>query len=209
MAQIGDVYEALVVCVMQEQTSINTLHLSVVDHIGTGATDLDIAKQVDAIMGPVMKPLICSNAEYHGSSVRKVSPLPLGALISWQGQKGMGTAFATPMPRQVTGVITWKTALAGRSFRGRFYAPFATTQDINTGPKADPTAAYTAKLTAVGNALMPGFVAGVGGNTNSFKLVVWSKKLRVATPVSTFVSQGIFGTQRKRGGYGRPNLPPF
>lgn len=209
MAEVGNVYESLTVCTASDQASVLVMHWLCNTKIGTGATDAQIATQLDAVFFPVMKPLISTLTTYRGVGVRKRFPLPLGSLSSTIANLAAGTGSASLLPRQVSGIITARTALAGKSYRGRLYIPFPGTGDLDGTILAKPIASYQTRLNALGAALLPGFTAGVGGNTNSFAPVIFSKKLSASTPITQFLGQLLWATQRRRGGFGRPNPPPF
>jgi len=209
MASVNDIYESLTVCTQGVQSSINVQHWRCSATAGLGATDAQIATQLDALMFPVMKPLINAMATYRGVGVRRLLPAPLGSMVSTIANLGVGTGGASPLPRQITGILTWRTALAGRRFRGRFYTPFVAVSQLGATPDVPPIPGFITALTALGNAVLPGFTAGVGGNTNTFVPVVFSRKFTISTQITAFTSQPFFATQRKRGSYGRPNPPPF
>jgi len=111
-----------------------------------------------------------------------------------------GAVSGEVSPNQVAGVITWRTALAGRSYRGRTYIPALPQSYVVSG---------LLSATGLGNyntfrtAMMTAFAA-TGSSTN-FRLGVISRVADgVARPtpliqvVTSSVVRTIPGTQRRR-----------
>lgn len=110
----------------------------------------------------------------------------------------VGTAVTGPIPAQNAIVVSWRTALAGRSFRGRTYlAGFDKTamDDNNHG-------LTSANQTVIGNAARA-LVDGLATDTTN--LVIWSRLDDAPlppdgriTPVNNLRVGRIFDTQRRR-----------
>lgn len=114
------------------------------------------------------------------------------------GGGGMLTGDAGP--NQVAAIITWRTALAGRAYRGRTYLP-----GISTGHLIDGqlNSTYLSGLNGFIIAMMGAF--GPSGSSTNFQLVVisrWLNKVERPNPIGTQVTAGvprsIPGTQRRR-----------
>lgn len=115
----------------------------------------------------------------------------------------------TPVAGQVTGdmlppqcafVYSLKTALKGRSYRGRFYLP-GIPEVLNVGGQC--AAASLANMVAVGTQLYTVF--GPGGTNTDWQLVVISRWLNhakrvtpVGTPVESIEFDPTIRTQRRR-----------
>jgi hypothetical protein len=100
-----------------------------------------------------------------------------------------GTVAAEPLPFMVSLVATLRTALRGRSFRGRSYwTGWTENTSLNGVPQA-------ASVTAM-NAQWTGFVASLVGSGVS--LVVASYLLASAEDVTTVTVDGRWDTQRRR-----------
>jgi len=100
---------------------------------------------------------------------------------------GGGTAA---QPAQLANVVSWRTAYAGRSFRGRTYlgplgSSALTNNVISTG--------VNTAVTNATNALVAASVAASG-----WDLVVWSEKLQSSNPVISGVTNSKVETQRRR-----------
>jgi hypothetical protein len=103
-----------------------------------------------------------------------------------------GTSANDLLPRAASLVVTMRTSLAGRSFRGRSYVPgFDEAQNTVEGTAVPAaTAAATAWIAAIRTA------ATARGHT----LAVGSVKLGISTPVTAqIVRDNVWDTQRRRG----------
>lgn len=202
----GDFLEYRVVCSFGVQTSFNVRHMRV-SGVGVPIPNLgDCATAINAIMAPLWKAVMSNQCTYRGVMVRRVRPLPPSPPAWENGSQGVGTVATEPLPNQVAGVISLYTNFAGRRYRGRLYIPFPAEGD-NTVTSI-PSAGY---LTGLGN--IGGAVLGIITNPNT--------KIAILTPILYHRLDGtsndlvgtttrtVWGTQRKRGGFGRANPPPF
>lgn len=118
---------------------------------------------------------------------------PDGTIItSREGNMSIsGTAAGGSLPYEVSCVISLRTALSGRSRRGRYYLPCFTytTLESDTGLYSPTT--VNDQLNAAASAFMAAMAAG------SIP-VVWSQTLGVATPVSVIQVGRVPDVQRRR-----------
>jgi hypothetical protein len=205
---IGDVYRCVLVTRNATQEGITTHYFIVLTSSAPGILQADVAKGIDSTLNAAMKALMYNGATYDGASAQKVVP-PLGLLPSiWAASAGPGTAGATALPTQTAGVITWQSVFAGRGNRGRSYIPFPASAD-DTGD-GTPTAGYVTRLLAYKTALLAGFTVTDGLATETLGPIVWHKKTGLPGPtIFSARANARWGTQRRRGGYGRVNVPPF
>lgn len=108
---------------------------------------------------------------------------------------GTGVETGAPASLSVAAIVAWKTARAGRSFRGRtFYAPLSSAYLALDGRTITPAgltafqSAWTAYRTAVDAATTTG-----GG-----KIAVLSERLGSAEEVTSLVVRQVVGSQRGR-----------
>lgn len=207
MAAVGSVYRIRTVCSLPNQIAEQVTHWYVSAIAGTGATDQDIANAADAFFGPITKALLTALATYRGCGVQRINlpPLPVEAVAT--NQAGVGSLAGDLLPLQVSGLLSLRTPLAGKSNRGRVYLPWPT--EGQNGPTGLPNAGYLTLLGSYATTILAPFVAGGGGNTNNLQLVVWSRKLLAKQLVSSIVPNQAWATQRRRGTLGRPNQVPF
>lgn len=210
MAQLGQVNELAqvrIVTYLGSQSAINVLHFRVSAVVTGGITTLEAATALDPTWDDEYKNCIPDDVTYRGTGVRKITAIPLPLEDVFVGNEAPGNLNDIPLPGQVATVIAWKTALVGRSFRGRTYIPWAG-QGANDPPGV-PSAAHRALVAALGVAILgPHVIVGATG-TVTLKLCVRSIPLTVNTDVTQGLVRTVWGTQRRRGGFGATNPPPF
>lgn len=112
----------------------------------------------------------------------------------------VGTSAGAAGANQLAGIITWRTALAGRSYRGRSYLPGMNTSWVVNG-------LWNASAQAVMNAYVSAMILrfGPSGTSLNFRLVTISryagKAQRVTpigTPITTGIARDVPGTIRRR-----------
>jgi hypothetical protein len=223
MAQpaLGNVYQIRAYCydIPPIQLAVNTWYMQITDATGVGTmTEQSMTDSLSILWAARYKPCISNGSSYYGLSAQFISgpkPLPV-ALTSIAGQ-GIGTGGAGTLPNQVTGLISFKTALAGKHYRGRIYTPFL------PKPAADVDGLMTTAFAAIITANMANFfpalesiVSGANSVTGAYfvraaiqvalpplpKTITYNRITRATVPVK-------FATIRRRGQFGRINPPPF
>lgn len=163
-------------------------------------------------MAAVLKPLMTGGAEYLGVVMYRPDIIPLpAALYSTQGA-GVGTAGTVPMATQVTGLITLRTALAGRANRGRKYVPFPDAADSVGSINPIPSTSYKTRLDALADKFGPGADFEDPANPGTFvnlSGIIVAANGTIRGDVTSTVQRRLWATQRRRGAYGKSNLPPF
>jgi len=215
----GDHVEFIVVCTQGVQTSETVFHASVTQIIAGTPTDLSAAVGFDFIFAPLFKNLMNSAlAVYRGSSARILNINATNAYQFQNGGFGSGAVAGNPLPSQTRGLVSWKTDNAGRSYRGRNYIPFPSAGD-NTATGV-PSAGYKVGLAAIASQWGSGqFNFGDGVNTARWLPEIFHRNapkppavlpLKFSgTAITAAVVGDFWATQRKSGGYGRANIPPF
>lgn len=203
----GDIYEATVVSYLNGQVGEFRVGFQVTAVGAPTATDADLAVYVDGQLAPLIKPLLATVASYRGVSVRKVSPVGIYLPQISNGNAGAGTGSGSPLPTQVRALLSWGTARAGRSYRGRSYIPFIAS-GFN-GSQGHPTGAFAILMLLVGASYAAGYTVSVGGRTATVIPVIYSKKLNEATQIVSYLSPLLWATQRRSGDRGRLNPQPF
>lgn len=171
----------------------------------------DIANALADQYAPLYKPLIWNSAEYRGVLLtRQSGALPLTiATIGTPTAIGTGTGGSTAMSKQTAGVISLKTDNQGKKNRGRQYVPFpASTANTGTGV---PTLLYLADLVALGVELRTARVYSNPALTETVTLtpVIWKKGQVAYSVITSMTARRAWGTQRKRGDFGRLNASPI
>lgn len=107
-------------------------------------------------------------------------------------QPAPGTGGATALPSNAAAVISFRTGLAGRAYRGRAYIPGLTTASA-TGSTLSNT--YLAALQSLANNVI--FFTNASGST-PVQAVVASFVNQVLTPMITFVIDSAVDSMRRR-----------
>lgn len=164
------------------QNAVNVIHVRRIS-----STPAAVAVIVDANVTANMWAQVVN-----GASVNRLDVTPLdggGATSSMavSGAKWTGSAGAVDFVPQAAEVISFKTAVRGRSYRGRIYIPFIGESAISNGAMVGTGAAQTA---------WTNFVAALG--TATTPLVVASYQRALYTDVTTATVKPLAGTERRR-----------
>lgn len=208
MANLGisDLWRARVVCSISDQISVNCVNFNVVAVTGV-VTDQEFADYLDSEWGTLFKNLISDDAIYRGVSVQRFKPIPVTVPAVSIVSQGTGSVAGEVLPKQVSGVLTLRTAFAGPGFRGRLYIPFPseTHNQVPGRPEED----YLTALTVLGNQIVDAdTVVGAGGNATVHS-VLYHRELDTFDRLTGFVARPRWGTQQRRGDYGKQNVVPF
>ncbi len=209
---VGDLVIVKAWSIDAEQAAVNRVWYSCTAITGTGGTDVLFATAMDTVQAPLYKSAMSPNASYRGIQVQVYRNQVPFASVFTIANTGAGTSGTITMPRQVSGIITCTTALAGKKYRGRLYFPFPSTV-VDAG-QGVPTAPYIAILQNVGNGFYSTQNIGGGGNTSTLIPVLVHKNPAIGpplppTPIIANTVPTKFATQRRRGAYGRANVSPI
>ena len=97
-----------------------------------------------------------------------------------------------PLPPQVACVVSWKTLLSGKSYRGRTYLGPLSKDNVDTLGKLS-----SADQTVMVNAATA-LISGLSGMTPAAHLVVWSRKLGTFQPILNAHVGNYLDTIRRR-----------
>lgn len=204
---IGDIVQARFYCSKGDQASVTVRHWLTATKIGSGGTLQDLADKLSTAMAPLFKALINSGATYVGCDTQILFPtlgVPAQSVIG----AGVGLTAGDPLPAQTAGLISFRTSLGGRKNRGRCYVPFPT--EVDNDASGDPNAAYLVELFNLGAGLVASYnPAGGAGNTNRMDACIYHKSTHTTTAITSYLRRDRWATQRRRGGFGRPNSTPF
>lgn len=207
---VNDILLCKVVCqdAALVQVAINTLHYQVTSVAGgaPNATDALFNTALDNALQAAYKAWMNNNVQYRGVITQKIRPTILAPVFT-TANAGPGVGGANSTPDQVSGLITLRTAFAGRKFRGRIYPPFPPTAFVSA------TGGMTAGgVTAIGNiaSSIPTAIATVNGAVTTITtLIVYHRATFTGDPVQTKAGVTGWATQRRRGMEGRTNLSPI
>lgn len=204
---VGDIYEMRVICATSSQISVNVYHHLVTSETVTPASLQAIATAFDARVQAIYKLLMTDQATYRGVGVRKIKPLPPTLEVTATANQGPGTNTGDPLPKQIAGVISFRTSFSGVRYRGRKYIPFPAEGSSTTS--AQPFPAYVTGLQGLADAVIPILTVNDGANSTTLGFAIFHRDTREADLVISAIPRAVWGTQRRRGDFGRANTPPF
>jgi hypothetical protein len=211
---IGSFYKYRIYCYQGDQVGINTLYFQITNIAGGAPpTELAFTEEMGSLEQGYYTPALANNAQFIGVDIQNVTgAAPFPTQIADNSHTANGSGGATPLPAQVSGIYTIRTALTGPANRGRQYIPFPSTSFVLAGPPPTTTAAYQTLLESIADNHTGSVVIVVGAVnvTIEFQLARWGPANRTYTfkpTVDFFVGQ-LWATQRRRGDFGRQNPRP-
>jgi len=203
----GDILQIQPWWTFQEQAGTTVLHFLV--NPGSAAVlDTEIAAFLSPLWQGECQDVIGGDVYFRGISVRILRggatfPTVLGPALNLEGTFGGG-----PLPGQVSGLITKKSADGSKKGRGRSYIPFPS-EDAN-GPDGNPTADYLLVLIAFATQTMTTLNAtGVAGLMTADPVIANRPIPGLVKAITSTIPRPRWATQRRRGDYGKPNVSPF
>jgi len=198
------------------QAAVNSIHYTVSSVGGTPGNDQDVADLLDSIIAPEYKACLSHLAQYRGVQVyilKNTFPylaktVPAATIVN----AGDGGGDSTYLPTQTAGIIRYGTPNPGPYGRGRSYIAFPS-QSMDSGG-GTPSNAYQADLLTLATSLAAGLAISTGGRTATLVRVIVHGTRKDGShpgpsPVTTFLTSPAWGTQRKRGVFGRTNRSPI
>lgn len=208
---LGDIWQVELQAFSSSQLAINVHWYRVITSSGSAPANepQNYANAFDTALAPTL--IACMSADsaaYWGTRAQRWFPLPKQVFgFSANHQSNPGGAAGVFQPGQVAGVLKKYTPFAGRKYRGRAYIPFPSINAIDTGDvNSRPTVAYRNLLTSHGTALLGPITVVDGGVTDTLAPVLFEPKTGLYTAISLYSPDDAWGTQRRRGNFGRPNL---
>lgn len=191
------------------QLGLNTSHWQVTVSGAPPANVSDFVNVMDSLFAPLYKLAISGGAKYYGCRAVKVFPAGAPAPQTATANTGAGLVGTQVLPTAIAGILKFTTANVGRKFRGRNYIPFPDATFL-AAAGAEPTAAYVAAILNIGAVYVPQAII-VGGRSATVTPVICNKAgTAPVSPITNVLSEGDFGTQHRRGDFGRTNnYPPF
>jgi hypothetical protein len=207
---VNDLLEIRTECFHVDQASINVLHYVVTATAGGGLTVTQIAAAFDGRVGLPYQAWFPAAVFFEKVSCKNLSPP--ATLAAEFVAHAPGTAVGGVEPGQVSGLITKKTGLAGVRQRGRIYVGFVSTNSVDTA--GNLTGGGLAVLTSIRDAIGPNITLVNGAATVTLALAIVHGPDKNGNPpptqltlVTTLTPSAFLATQRRRGNYGRRNLP--
>jgi hypothetical protein len=203
---VNDVLESVSVCFGFNQNALNVAHWRVQSVGGTEPTLAEKLASISTLLRGSLKAAISASWTFNGFKGRVIRPVA-GALIQDLTGAGAGTLAGDPLPPQISGVISVRSAFAPARTRGRIYLPSATEAENTT--TGIPSAAYITTMTTFANLFTVDLnVAGAGGATCVLRPVLMKKTIPVNDyQITQVIVRGFWGTQRRRSRINRNDAP--
>lgn len=200
----GDILEIRVCCQSRDQIGVNVLHYRAHDLTGF-VFDTDVVADAFTLFKAAYEACLSQDANFYGASVQIIHPTrrPANAL----GVLTAGTVASDRLPMQVCGFIRKKSVLANRHGRGRVYIPFPARSALDTDET--PTGGYVTSLGGVATLIesLPTIAPATG--TLGLDGVIWDRVALTYVTIQYAEAVKRWGTQRRRGDFGRTNALPW
>lgn len=180
----------------QLQEAIVGLHYLSTASVGTPPAGNFISAQMEAAFAPLFIPLLSENAAYNRTDAQRIRPLPPTAPAESSALQSVGTVVGDMLPTQTAGLITKRTAFAGRSYRGRLYVPFP--GEADNAVMSTPSAGYVTRLIALATQVIANVIVTNGANAETWVPVLWHRETATTTPLADAVARSEWATQRRR-----------
>jgi len=169
---------------------VNTFHVSRADNASLGVADLaNITATfadwwLNAYRGACKDVIVGESVT--ATKLDPAAPLQDTVALSAPGTFGSGSA----LPADVSAAVSWRTGLAGRKFRGRFFSYGPPSNNVNTNDTL--TGLYQTVLSSAAAYLLSHLV------TNGLKLVVFHRGTNTATAITGLVVDQLVDSMRNR-----------
>lgn len=210
---IGDLIQFRTCCYTPTQVSLNVMNYWVV---ATGAVPSSLAFLTQLYSNRVhtaYKNLMPSAATYRGVGGRNLQP-PMTREVPFVGDNAVGNTGTVLAPTQSTALINFNAAPAGRRYLGRIYPGLISVTLIGLDGGLNLTG--TAAVASLAALLGPTLDLTDDGNITTLNLTVRHPDISIPVPrtpqwsaVTAMHPSTLIATQKRRGEFGRQNLPPF
>jgi len=203
---VGDILMARVICYSVDQISMNIYGYRVTAVTGASRTIKHLVDAINSAVQADYKTLLANDARYRGVGLRRLTPNPTLEFTNITDD-GVGSAGANMMGRQVAGMFTKTSPVAGSGGRGRVYMPFPSASD--TTNLGHPTAGYQTRLGILAAILMTGITDGAGDTATISPIILKRASLLTSNAWTGSLERAKWATQKRRGDYGKTNPLPF
>jgi hypothetical protein len=203
---VNDVLQVVVWNQLLEQAVLNVLHFQVRTTVGTPFLE-EVADDLDDAIATIVLPLMSSTGSHLGITARRVTPT-MSAMVLNQHGFAAGSVASEPLGNQVAALATKRTSIPGPGGRGRFY--FGLLPKTFSTDGINLTVAAKALVQAAADLFIGPLSIGPMGNSCTIGLVLHTPdETPDGVEVTSCQARTKLATQRRRGGTGRSNTPPF
>lgn len=201
----ADVIQFSVFCQAGDQTSVNVFNYMVQSVVDPGPSLNDAAARFSDLVVTQYAGCMSPQAQYLGvkASVITSGPPPMPG---FKVEHTAGTMTGDLLPRAVSGLIQWQTDYSGKSYRGRTFVPFPS--EAGSTSAGEPSTVYQTAVDDLASAIITMADISPGLGSANVYLVLWSRQLNEFTKIQTASVPLRWGTQHRRGDYGRIFVPP-
>lgn len=200
----GDIVSLKLFCKCENQQAITRLKFRATNKVGISITDQEACDQLSSFFGTLMVDWMSANASYLGAQFQ-IERLTRRPYVTSTIGTAAGAVLANTLPAQASGLVKWKTALTGKTERGRAYLPFLSETYLSINNTV--SAAGLVKLDAFAAAyVVTGTYNDGFGNSIQLQPIVDSRGSPTSVPpipahssdVTGYQVSNKFATQRRR-----------
>jgi len=205
--QEGDLLQVKTYCRLGSQLGIMTRHWYVEDApTPDDLTDVLVADELLGLLDTTLPACMASEAIFQGFTVQRIKPTLGLPYLRAVAENGTGTGGA--MAPQVSGLITFKTAMGGRSQIGRNFVPFPA--ESHNDPDGTPADVYITSLELLGNSLRAQLNIVIGGQTYTLNPVLVNREPPIVTSlILTDKARFLWSQRTSRSFLRRSDSGPF
>lgn len=205
-ASQNDIFQVRVVGHIDGQETNNVMHFKCASGAGDTDVDLHLIQVIVQCFVDHLLPVLSSAFTLEKIIWKKVSPALGPEFTSVVASGGAGGGNAQALPSFCSALFSIRTALGGRSHRGRLYIP-GIPEAATTNSSFDPNHAFWAGMLAYAVCLVTNFIPGDPVGSNSWAMGVYSRKIGGAnfpygangfTPINDVVAVSQIATTRSR-----------
>lgn len=185
------IYKASLIAVKSTKTCVCTLHLRTADTDWADLIDtsnpspLDVANELDGQLRTLWLNLLHTSWTFDRIAVTTVGNPNNPSQVPSAAEKAIGVAGARPgsntdLPDQMCGLLSIKTGLAGRSFRGRIFLPPIEVSGEVVADTLTTGGNYSTAVAALQTKLLDSF--GGGSTWSTLWRDTWHMKVGVYSP---------------------------
>lgn len=198
------VLQMRIYCATISQLAVNTLYFQYNKTAGTSMRLSEVAKAFADTIDQDLFAMLPLSVQFLGCKASLTGPgaKPVPGIVT---NGTVGDIDDPLLPTQDCMLMLLRTLVAGPKGRGRIYLPFPPVS-FAEGVGVPTAAAKTLAGTLMTSIRLFNTVVGTDA-TYGFTLGVYNRALNTTTQVDESLIASQFGTQRRRGGYGRTNAP--
>lgn len=199
MYMVNDVIETKIHCTTPGENAINVLHYKVNAVVGPPVADSLWCNAFFVRIQVELTACMANEATFSQVTMQKVLPLPVGAPAFSTSLPIIGSEASDLLPRQVCGMITKRSVLAGRANRGRMYVPYP--GEFESNPDGNPTPSYVAKLDTLANRLFVPITLVSGPSSIDILPVILNRLPGTTVGIVGWTPRSRWATQRRRNAF--------